>query len=135
MIFKFKMNKTTFPATFASENEVDKEIPLTQDTIYIAIKEIHFNYHLGYDYSKYHYYFHYQLTISTFSLNLSWYNISKRLSHSLHVSDLSKLQRYSKARSMRYSYFRILLTEWQEIYPTVLYAKRDFIQRELKTLY
>ena len=85
------MNKTTFPATFASENEVDKEIPLTQDTIYIAIKEIHFNYHLGYDYSKYHYYFHYQLTISTFSLNLSWYNISKRLSHSLHVSDLSKL--------------------------------------------
>ena len=60
MIFKFKMNKMTFPAMFVSESEVDKEIPLTQDTIYIAIKEIHFNYHLGYDYSKYHYYFHYQ---------------------------------------------------------------------------
>lgn len=91
MIFRSRMNKTISPAMFASESEAGKETPLTQDTIYTAIKETHFNCHLGYDYSKYHYTFHYQLTPSTLSLNLSWYSISKRLSHSLQVSDLSKL--------------------------------------------
>lgn len=72
MILKYKMNRMIFRVTSEDEKEVGKETPQIQNIIYIAIKEIHFNWHLGYDYSKYHYYFYYQLTLSVRSLNLSW---------------------------------------------------------------
>jgi hypothetical protein len=49
------MNKTISQVMFASVGEADKEIHPIQGTTYIAIKEIHFNWRLGYDYSKYHY--------------------------------------------------------------------------------